>query len=264
MRPASAPVTVRAAPSPDPPAIDWMLLDGLPVTDLDAGLVSCLTVTRGRAVHLARAVRSFGAQTYPHRELVVVYETLEDEARALLEGLGDAVVLVHVPLRPKRPLGYLRNEAVRASRGAYVCCWDDDDWSAPSRIELQLLALREEGTEACMLNRWTLLDETTGRAYVSGKRGWEGSLLCRRELVLALGYPHRERSEDTVLVQRLTAVREVTYLEKPEIYVYTFHGGNTWGADHFGEIFRGGTELSPADAARVREALRGGVVGPGH
>lgn len=240
-----------------PHALNWDLLTNREVSaDLDFGLASCLCVTRGRYVHLRRAVACFQAQTYMNRELVVVYESLEDNAHRLLEALGASATVVPVRSEPKLPLGELRNRAVSASSGAFVCCWDDDDWHAPRRLELQLRQIASTNADACLLTRWLVLDEIGGRAAMSASRPWEGSLVCRRDLpVLVAGYPPLARGEDTVLVRKLMATHAVSYLDQPELYIYAVHGENTWHARHFSEIFRAGEALSEADTARLHALI---------
>lgn len=239
------------------PVVNWELVaEPCPTADFDAGLVSCVCITRGRTAHLRRAVACFLAQSYALRELVVVHEGLEADARALLDSLGERALLVSVPLEPKRALGELRNVGTRASRGAFVCSWDDDDWHSPRRIELELARLVATAADACLMTRWLVLDEVNGRAAVSTHRTWEGSLLCRRDLpLLEAGYPPLVRGEDSVLVRKLVSEHRVAYLDQPELYVYTVHGQNTWHARHFDDIFRAGVALGKDDELRLRALL---------
>lgn len=240
-----------------PFAVDWALVSADAANaDLDEGLVSCLCVTRGRHDHVRRALECFRAQTYSNRELVVVYEGLDGGAQDLLAQHRADVSLVHVRTIPKQPLGVLRNLSLKGARGVYVCCWDDDDWHSPRRIELQLRHLLSSRADACMLRRWLMFDETTGLAYVSGKRMWEGSLLCRRDLdVLKIGYPPLVRAEDRALVEELAARHRVTSVDRPELYVYTHHGGNTWGREHFLLLAASGLELPRPAAERLGRVL---------
>jgi glycosyltransferase involved in cell wall biosynthesis len=246
---------------PPPFHIDWSVLAPAEfVAPPDLGLVSCLCVTRGRTHHVERALRCFLAQTYANKELIVVHESLDDEARRLLEGAaGQGVSLVHVPPEPKRPLGELRNISVSAARGKYICGWDDDDWYSPRRIEAQLRHLLASQADACVLNRWLVLDETRGNAYVSERGGWQGSLTCPRELpALQHGYPPLARDEDRILVDQIAKRHRLVVLDRPELYVYTFHGDNTWPPGHFQWIFSSGQALSPTDAAGLSRLVGGG------
>jgi glycosyltransferase involved in cell wall biosynthesis len=225
---------------------------GAPSSVVDVGLVSCLCVTRGGHRHVQRALKCFQAQTYPNLELIVVYETLDDKSRELLSQRLPGITLVHVPSNPKQPLGTLRNVSVAAANGSFLCGWDDDDWHAPQRIELQPRQLLRTNADACVLSRWLMLDETSGHAYASRMRLWEGSLLCRRDLeVVREGYLPLPRGEDRAFVDRLRSRHRLTILDRPELYVYTCHGNNAWGHDHFQQFYSTSSILNAEDTERV-------------
>ncbi|KAB2835022.1 MAG: hypothetical protein F9K51_00895, partial [Candidatus Dadabacteria bacterium] len=52
-------------------------------------LISCLCITRGRTKLLGRAVQSFRDQTYPNKELVLLYESGDAETAEYLKTLED-------------------------------------------------------------------------------------------------------------------------------------------------------------------------------
>jgi glycosyltransferase involved in cell wall biosynthesis len=221
----------------------------------EAPLISCLCVTRHRVPLLQRAVACFLAQTHASRELVLLYES-DDAATAdyVRELRSPWVRAFEVPARPKLPLGSLRNLAVEAARGAYVTQWDDDDWHAPERLAAQLGALRDCGLPACALYRWTVYDEVTGRAYLSNGRAWEGSLLTRRNALPA--YQALKRGEDTAGVEAMQAAGLLALLDRPDLYVYVYHGRNTWDRLHWKRRLLPWFEPLTADATqRVRALL---------
>jgi hypothetical protein len=182
-------------------------------------LVSCLMVTSGRREALRiGAVTDWKKQTWPHRELVVVVDD------------GDT------------PLGALRQASIEDARGEYICQWDDDDRYAPERIEAQLEAIdpsRSRWGVACCLCRWTLENMLTGERIVSHRRNWEGSLLAVRELLPPYEREYR-RGEDTALLVELCKRRPgaLVLLDRPDLYTYRFHGGNTFGEQHFEGLCR--------------------------
>ncbi len=138
---------------------------------------------------------------------------------------------IEVPDSPRKALGTLRNLAVSAARGRYVCQWDDDDWYHPDRLSEQLAAIRESGRPACVLSRWTCVDAESHRAYISPHRAWEGSLLVEREQMVA--YPDLAHGEDTVAIDLLAERQKLCMLDRPDLYLYTFHNANTWGRSHW-------------------------------
>jgi len=195
-------------------------------------LISCLCVTRHRVDLLGRAVRCFREQTHGERELLVVYESDDTATRDYLASVADARVRgVEVPIAPKQTLGELRNLAIEQANGQYVCQWDDDDWHHPDRLKVQLEALRDSGRSACVLCRWTLADVEARRAYISPHRAWEGSILVQRDRMVP--YPSLPRGEDTPAIEALADKQELHLLDRPDLYVYTYHGGNTWDRGHW-------------------------------
>jgi glycosyltransferase involved in cell wall biosynthesis len=230
-------------------------------------MISCLTVTQeGRLAPLARAVGDFARQTERDRELVIVHdggagfhEAVTAVARA---HDGAPIRIVQAPRAPKRTLGALRNAAVDAASGEYVCQWDDDDRHHPRRLEVQLGALRAAKCDASFLGdqlhffadaREMYWDDWSEEPYPLDFV--PGTLLARRDALAR--YPDQSRGEDTGLVvamlgegRSFARVREQGYL-----YVYVFDGRNSFELAHHAAIslyhrFRG------AQLVRLEAALR--------
>jgi Glycosyl transferase family 2 len=202
----------------------------------DNTIVTCLCVTRGRVPMLRRAIQCYLNQTYPDRELVVVYESDDTATRQLLADLRDSSIYpIEVPAVPRLKLGSLRNIARQAGTGRYVAQWDDDDWYSPERLAEQMRAIRETRKPGCLLARWTMYECESKHAYISNVRPWEGSIVVERAFLSP--YPDVSRSEDTAVVGELMRRCQLTMLDRPELYVYTHHGANTWDRQHW-EQFR--------------------------
>jgi glycosyltransferase involved in cell wall biosynthesis len=213
-------------------------------------LISCLCVTRARVPLLRRAVRCFREQTHPNRELLILFDADDSATRDYVATLADdRVRAVEVPVSPRQKLGALRNLAVAQARGQYVCQWDDDDWYHPERLAVQLSALRASGRPACVLSRWTCLDAEARRAYISPHRIWEGSLLVERDQMVA--YPDLARGEDTVALETLSKRQHLHMLDRPELYVYTFHGSNTWDRSHWAYLLGKSTVVPWRDSQEI-------------
>jgi UDP:flavonoid glycosyltransferase YjiC (YdhE family) len=196
-----------------------------------APLVSALLVTRGRPRLARRAIKCYRAQTYPASELVVLDGGPDDALARAVEALGDPRIR-RFPVGPKDgPLGALRNRAVAEARGDYICQWDDDDLSAPDRIELQMAVLRALGAAACFLQRVTLLGPAGAWLGASARRAWEGTILAERTALPP--YPPIRRGEDTPACRRLVDGARVALLDRPDLFVYSYHGRNTFDREHF-------------------------------
>jgi glycosyltransferase involved in cell wall biosynthesis len=207
-----------------------------------------LTVTQeGRLPSLALAVADFARQSAGDRELVVVHDggNAFDAAVHGIAGAhpGAAIRIVRLSASSTLTLGALRNAALDAARGEYVCQWDDDDRYHPLRLEIQMEALRAAESDASVLadqlhffaeSREMYWDDWHESAYPLNFV--PGTLFARREAMAR--YPEEPRGEDTGLVvamlragRTFARVREHGYL-----YVYVFDGRNTFDQAHHAAI----------------------------
>jgi glycosyltransferase involved in cell wall biosynthesis len=209
-------------------------------------MISCFTVTQeGRQGVLARAIADFCTQTAPDRELVIVHDggpTLHESVRQLARERDDAPIHV-VRVAGGQALGALRNAAIDAAHGDYVCQWDDDDRFHPRRLEAQLDALRAANSDCSFLCDQLHLYADAHEMY------WDdwydepyplnfapGTLFARRDALAR--YPDRRLGEDTVLVvsmlrqgRRFARLREQGFL-----HVYVFDGRNSFDHAHHAAI----------------------------
>src|SRR5258708_3350602 len=133
-------------------------------------MISCFTVTQeGRLASLARAVADFSRQTERDRELVILHDGSDgfhESATTLARSHDSASIrVVQAPRAPKQTLGMLRNAALDAARGDYVCQWDDDDRYHPRRLEVQLGALRVARSDASFLGDQLLFSADAREMY---------------------------------------------------------------------------------------------------
>ena len=234
-------------------------------------MISCLTVTQeGRLDSLAFAISDFARQTERDRELVIVH----DGGSAFHEGVKALVLrqeaanirVVQIPASSRATLGALRNASLEAARGDYVCQWDDDDRHHPGRLEVQMRALREAQSDASVLADQLHLFTEAREMY------WDdwydaayplnfipGTLLARRGAMAV--YPEERRGEDTgLVVAMLRAERSfVRIREQGYLYVYVFHGCNTFDQVHHAAIslhhrFRGARLVGLESELRRRVA----------
>lgn len=151
---------------------------------------------------------------------------------------SDARVSI-VASSPKLTLGALRNRAIDAANGEYVCQWDDDDWYHTRRIELQLQSAIRQNKAASILPRWLIYSHPEQKAYCSNIRLWEGSLLCKQSVLqTGPGYPSQEKGEDSVVIAWLYIQDQLAIEDRPDLYIYRHNDGNTWNQQHFQNIDR--------------------------
>ena len=218
-------------------------------------LVSCLCITHQRVPMLRRAVGCFLAQTWPERELVVLHEDTDHATRDFVAKLAHPLIRTHVvPASPHITLGGKRRISIDVARGRYVATWDDDDWSAPTRLQQQIEGMRGVGQAVCTLERWIVHDQLLGQSWLSQARTWEASLVAERAVMPR--YEDGERGTDRVSMDVLLAAGHVTALRAPHLYIYLYHGGNVGPRAHFKRnVFAQSTPLSPAFSRRVAALL---------
>jgi glycosyltransferase involved in cell wall biosynthesis len=205
---------------------------------------------------LRRAVACFFGQTYRDRELVVLYPADDRPTGDYLAGLGDPSIRpIEVPAG--LTTGALRNVALEAARGRYVAMWDDDDWHAPARLAEQIAVAGTAARQGCVLLRLTLYDETTCSAFLSARRTWEGTLVAERGVVPP--FPDLARGSDTPVITRLMNEEKLVALDRPDLYIYVYHGTNTWSRAHWDtNLLPYAAPLSPGESARVGSLLNRG------
>ena len=220
-------------------------------------LISCLMVTGKRRELPRRAIGCYLAQTYPNKELVIVDHGDNGLAEMLAELGRSDITHIRVPDQEGLTLGDLRNMTMAAARGEYVAQWDDDDWYAERRLEVQHERLH--GAEACFLWRLTFAWPKRNLFGISHKRIWEASMLAKTGVVP--GFPSLSLSEDEAVVRKMVDSKvRIRLIDRPELYVYVVHGNNSWGPEHFEGFFRdpGFRRLGEEEAGRIVERLERG------
>jgi glycosyltransferase involved in cell wall biosynthesis len=104
--------------------------------------VSVVLPTFNRLQYLRPAVDSVFAQTYDDWELVIADDGSDEETRTYLGSLALLPRVKVLWLQHSGNPGAVRNAALREARGEYVAFLDSDDLWMPSKLELQMRALR--------------------------------------------------------------------------------------------------------------------------
>lgn len=210
----------------------------IPGLDMGADLVSCLMCTMASRWKDGEplGLRSFREQTWERRELVIV---TCDPCEAMDRAGFDVNVVA------PGTLGHLREESRQLASGEYLTTWDDDDWSHPDRIKMQVGALSAvPHADAVALLRINVVDHIRGREFLSPLHGWEMTMLARRESL-----PEYNRDlqygEDTDNIGR---IGKLILLDAPHLYTLHAHEGSTasgkWAAEWWKnrDRWRGGAE----------------------
>ena len=223
-------------------------------------LISCICVTSNRPVMLQRAIDCFEAQNYPNKELVISYPKNDQNSKSLIDHVMERseIQIMRLEREEGESVGNARNIAISKCKGDYICVWDDDDWYHQSRLSYQFNSMQTSGVgyNASVLTRLLLYDNTTKKAYISFYYCWENTLLCRKEMILQNQYAHANKGEDTHIIKFLDGKRFLYHInDAPFLYVYIYHGENTWDYQHYEYLLSKSTLLKEDDTAAVQSVL---------
>lgn len=211
-------------------------------------------VTRGTAQRftmIKRAIVQYVAQVHENRELVIVVDhPPKRDLKRLIRHIQDLsrsdVRLVVPPAGKYLTLGALRNLSIDKARGKIICQWDDDDFHHPERVSTQLKVLLEKGKGGVYLQ--DVLHFCTETKVLYWAEWGRTNIGCHPATLLAYSHPKvryptrgplAKRGEDCTFLLKMAKHAGLYGLAgQPHLYVYVFHGTNTWTTDHYWEQFR--------------------------
>ena len=179
-----------------------------------------------RLRYLPRAIRCFQAQTYSHRELLI----LEDGGEAVRGSIPTDPRIRYVSVERCKTLGHKRNIACQHSRGDLIAHWDDDDWSGPRRLDLQVEELMRSGRAVAGFRQLLFWSETRNEAhlYEGSPRYAPGSTLAyRRDWWAVHPFPAINVGEDNIFVSEATKKQQLVVIDGVGLMVATTHEQNT-------------------------------------
>lgn len=112
--------------------------------------VSVIIPTFNRFKHLLNAVHSIKKQTYKNTEIIVVNDCSTEKDYYEYEWRENGINIIHLEQNSKTLFGfacagYVRNKGIEKTSGNYIAFCDDDDMWLPSKLELQMDAMRKTG-----------------------------------------------------------------------------------------------------------------------
>ena len=135
--------------------------------------------TAGRPKLAREAVRCWMAQTYESRELVILDDENNPSFPLGLIGKG-----IRYFRQPGGSVGQKRNACCELTRGEVIAHWDDDDYSAPTRLEHQAALMVQTGAVVVGYSSMEFRDLATGERWLyqgnSDRYALGTSLMYRR------------------------------------------------------------------------------------
>ena len=151
-------------------------------------LVSILIPAYNAEEFIADAIRSAIAQTWRHKEIIVVDDGSTDGTDEVARGFASKNVVVLS--KENQGAAAARNLAFQLSQGEYVQWLDADDLLAPDKIERQFAALCEgDGERTLLSSSWAYFYYRTKRARFIPTSLWQ-DLMPVEWLLRKLGEGH--------------------------------------------------------------------------
>jgi glycosyltransferase involved in cell wall biosynthesis len=112
--------------------------------------VSVIIPTYNRFKFLLNTIESIKSQTYSNIEIIVVNDCSTEDKYYEYNWKENNINIIHLEKNSKEIFGfacagYVRNNGIEKSSGKYIAFCDDDDIWFPSKIELQLNAMKKTG-----------------------------------------------------------------------------------------------------------------------
>jgi glycosyltransferase involved in cell wall biosynthesis len=202
-------------------------------------LVTCLCLTTaGRSEFLERAVQCFRDQTYLNCELLIVPDSWDDIDAAEIDPMDEGFS-VYVTRR-KMNIGEKRNAGIGSVGGGLIAVWDDDDFSAPARLEFQVNAIlsgRRAVTGFGSMKftdgaSWWLYTASAGQVIGSSlmfKRDWWDAKHSNPKFPTARPhhFPELQVGEEVEFCYQAAAAGELLSFPDCDLMWCSIHPGNT-------------------------------------
>lgn len=131
---------------------------------------------------------------------------------------------MQIPGKPA--IGDKRNIGCEAASGEVICCWDDDDYSAPHRLERQLE--RISTVDVTGYNAMLFTDGSRWWKYTGGPGYALGTSLCfRKSFWKKQPFARVHVGEDSLFSARAAAHNTLCTLDAGDEMHATIHAQNT-------------------------------------
>lgn len=190
-------------------------------------LVSCIMPTYNRREFVPHAIRYFLRQDYEPKELII----LDDGTDAIEDLVPEDSRIRCLRLDKKQTVGAKRNIACKEAKGKIIAHWDDDDWSAPFRLNYQVEYLLNQQADVCGLDQLYFYEPLSQKAwqYIYPKK-WKpwlagGTLCYKKSLWKNNPFPEINIGEDGLFVWS-NCSKKILTLRDRAFYVALIHQGN--------------------------------------
>lgn len=227
----------------------------------DGPKVSAILVfSDARRIRLARkAVRQFLAQTYKHKELLIVNAS----GKQITDHVSPEVIEIPWPADRTLSLGAMRNVAIEAASSDMLYPhWDDDDVYDPCLLSYMMAHHNDDRYEALLLTQQIRADIKNSCAYMHVEpSGIPNTMLVPKT---SARYPEQTGSEDVVFWSRFWSLctklinNKIWPVNTLKMCVHTGHNvsqRSTFMVDHHSDENFGRVQLTGLEADYMQAAF---------
>jgi glycosyltransferase involved in cell wall biosynthesis len=205
----------------------------------DTPCVSVIMAAKNERQYIGEAIESVLRQTYDNLELIVIDDRSTDSTPEIVRSFHDPRIRLYEKQSEPAGIASSRNIGIEMGRGEYIALQDADDYSSPTRIELQMKEAMA-GQRPRVVGTWVerrirseshvLKLPTRHEEIVAGfRRGYNrvtfvnGTMLLPRAVALAfLSRLRFKYFEDWDQLCRLSESGNVEFLNVPKV-LYTYN-----------------------------------------
>ncbi|MDX0605611.1 glycosyltransferase [Sinorhizobium medicae] len=186
-----------------------------------APLISVVVATRNNEATIERSLRSLIDQTLRNLEILVIDDASTDNSMMIIRKMALSDRRIRV-IANKRQIGTgaSRNRGLQAAAGEYVTFQDGDDFSAPSRLEMQYEAFKKSSETKIVLCNYVRVSECGLRLEINDRRVMKciiSMMFPRKEVIEKVGYfVEGNLSEDADFYERI----KIAFGERCEVVVF--------------------------------------------
>ncbi len=200
-----------------------------------------------------RAVTSWQRQLYSTRRELLIINDHPTQA-VFPEGAPEGVR--ELRLTTRYSLGALRNIGIEQATSEYLVQWDDDDYSANTRLTWQI---EHTIKGRASILRYEVHCDSEEDAFVNDGQtirggGFPGTMLWPKDT--RCRFPNKGKREDTEFVWQLRRTCGLDVLSNdPTLYCRFYHGSNTWSKQHIMQRKPGSRRLTDEERRYIQQIL---------
>lgn len=202
--------------------------------------VSVVMSARNADKYISKSIESILNQTFKDFEFIIIDDASTDNTLTIIKEFAKKDKRIKIIIN-KENIGLTRalNNAISIAKGEYIARQDADDYSAPERLETQILFLEKNNNISLVGTSVTIIDEAgtklcernlpTGSEQIKAILQkdnciFHGTILFRKKDVLEIGAyrPFFTKSQDYDLYLRLCETKNIDNINKP-LYFWRFN-----------------------------------------